>query len=112
MALECEISIFSFWEMTLEEIVQSIEAYGNRRKNILRERALMDYKLAQGIGLNVANLFDDENNVPEFVEFYAELFEEKNKKIQEQKRLNELEINKQRMKEFANFHNKRFRREG
>lgn len=96
--------------MTLGEITKIIEAYEKRTKNRLKEKALMDYKLSQCIAANVANVLDKENRIPEFFEFYKEIFEEENNELEKKKKNNELEMQKQRMKDFANFHNKKFRR--
>ena len=92
--------------MTLEEIIESVEAYKNRQEYRLKERALMDYKLAQCISDNIASLLDKKNKAPEFFNVYSELFEKESKELEKQKTENEIEINKQRMRDFANFHNK------
>lgn len=96
--------------MTLHEIIESIKAYKNRQEYRLKERALMDYKLAQCISDNIASIIDKENKVLEFFDVYKELFEKESKELEKQKIKNEIEINKQRMRDFANFHNKNFKR--
>lgn len=70
----------------------------------------MDFKLAHCISQNVANILDKENKAPVLFEIYKELFEKENKELQELNKANVLEIQKQRMKDFANFHNKNFKR--
>lgn len=70
----------------------------------------MDYKLAQCISGNIASLLDKEHKVPEFFDVYKELFEKESKELEKQKKINEIEVNKQRMRDFANFHNKNFKR--
>lgn len=97
--------------MTYGEILDSINAYRKREENKLKERALMDFKLAQCISQNVSCLANEENTPADFFEIYKELFKEENKERERQLALNELEINKQRMIDFVNFHNKNRRKE-
>lgn len=97
--------------MTYGEILDSIKSYRKREENKLKERALMDFKLAQCISKNVSCLASEENTPADFFEIYKELFKEENKERERQLALNELEINKQRMLDFVNFHNKNMRKE-
>lgn len=97
--------------MTYGEILDSIKGYRKREENKLKERALMDFKLAQCISRNVSSLVSEENTPADFFEVYKDLFKEENKIREEQIKRNELEIQKQRMLDFANFHNKNRRKE-
>ena len=97
--------------MTYGEIVDTIKAYNNRKQAELKDRALMDYVLAQNIGINVAHVLNTENKVVGIAEVYPFLFKEENKKIQEEKIKAEVEINKQRMIDYANYINSK-RKEG
>ena len=98
--------------MTYGEILDSIKAYRKREENKLKERALMDFKLAQCISKNVSSLVAEENTPADFFEVYKELFKEEIREREELIKKNELEIQKQRMMDFANFHNKHRRKEG
>lgn len=71
----------------------------------------MDYTLAQNIGINVSHALNTENKILSFIEVYSFLFEEENKKLQEEKIKAEVEINKQRMIDYANYINSK-RKEG
>lgn len=71
----------------------------------------MDYTLAQNIGINVSHVLNTENKILSFTEVYSFLFEEENKKLQEEKIKAEVEINKQRMIDYANYINSK-RKEG
>src|SRR5574344_1553390 len=97
--------------MTYGEIIDSIKAYNNRKQAELKDRALMDYVLAQNIGINVAHVLNTENKIVGITEVYPFLFKEENKKIQEEKIKAEVEINKQRMIDYANYINSK-RKEG
>ena len=97
--------------MTYGEIIDTIKAYNNRKQAEMKDRALMDYTLAQNIGINVSHVLNTENKILSFTEVYSFLFEEENKKLQEEKIKVEVEINKQRMIDYANYINSK-RKEG
>ncbi|WP_143314980.1 hypothetical protein [Clostridium sp. HBUAS56017] len=97
--------MLSFWELTLKEINLSIEVYQKRKTRDIKDRAYMDYKLAECIGVNISTLISKENEPIPFVEIYKELFEEEQEDLEEQKKQQQMVINKQRMIDFANFHN-------
>lgn len=105
IALECEVSVFSFWNMTLGEILVTIKAYSKRKERELKDRAYMDYKLAECIGRNIACLLSSDAEPVAFVDIYKELYEEENQAIEKKKNENKIEIQKQKMIDFANFHN-------
>jgi len=96
--------------MTLGEIKKCINAYRKKEENRLKERAVMDFKLAYCISQNVASILVEENKPATLLEVYKDLFQKENKELEELNRINELEIQKQRMKDFANFHNRNFKR--
>ena len=83
--------------MTYGEIVDTIKAYNMRKQAEMKDKALMDYTLAKNIAINVASVLNTENKPIAFTELYSFLFEEENKKLQEEKIKAELEINKQQM---------------
>lgn len=71
----------------------------------------MDYIFAKNIGINVASVLNTENKPISFTELYSFLYEEENKKLQEEKIKVQLEINKQQMINYANYINSK-RKEG
>lgn len=96
--------------MTLREIKKCINAYRKKEENRLKERAVMDFKLAYCISQNVASILVEENKPAALLEVYKDLFQKENKELEKLNKANELEIQKQRMKDFANFHNRNFKR--
>lgn len=104
------MSIFLFWDMTFGEVVDYLKAYNKRQENKLKEKALMDFKLACAITKGVSCLFDKNQNLS-FDEIYKDIFIDEHEELEKTKIKAQVEINKQRMKDFANFHNKR-REEG
>lgn len=82
-----------------------------RKQAEMKDKALMNYTLAKNIAINVASVLNTENKPIAFTELYSFLFEEENKKLQEEKIKAELEINKQQMIDYAKYINSR-RKEG
>lgn len=93
--------------MTYGEIIDTLKAYTKNKENVLKERAIMDYKLADLIATNVAKLIDNNASAPSLVEAYEFLFPEEKKIKDEIKAKNEMEIWKQRMIGFAENHNRK-----
>lgn len=108
IALECEIGPLQFWDMTYGEVLDSITAYKKREKNKLRERAMMDYKLAEMIACNIAPMLVEGAKVPALVEAYEFLFEEEKIIHDEMVAEREMEIWKQKMICFADNHNRKW----
>lgn len=106
--MECEISVFDFWEMTYGEVVDTVKAFTNRKQSTLKERAIMDYKLADMIAVCVSKLLSNEVQVPALHEAYEFLFKEESKKQAEIMAKNDMEIWKQRMINFAEYHNRKW----
>lgn len=95
--------------MTLDEISKTIEAYQNRKEADLKERAAMDYKLAQCVGYAVASTMDKGNKMPDFFKVYKVLFEKESKQNGELQKERELIIQKQRMIDFVSRHNQKWK---
>ncbi|WP_207722143.1 hypothetical protein [Clostridium intestinale] len=97
--------MLSFWELTLKEIQDSISAYQKRILRDAKNRAFMDYKLAECIGINVAAILSKDSQPVPFIEVYRDLYKEEYEEFENQKINQEAIIHKQRMLDFANFHN-------
>lgn len=95
--------------MNLDEINKTIEAYQKRKETLLKERAIMDYQLAQCIANSVACSMDKNNKMPGVFEMYKGLFEKEYKHDEYLKKQRELQIQKQRMLDFANYHNRKWK---
>lgn len=107
VAMECEIGFSDFWDMTLGEILILITAYKRKRERELKERALMDYKLAQAIALNINLILSKDAKEVPFTEIYKELFEDECRKSEERLKEEQAKLQKERMLEFAKWHNSR-----
>lgn len=93
--------------MTFGEIVDYINAYNTRKEKELKEKALMDYKLSECIGIQIACIMSDKNEPIPFIDMYGFLYsEEEIKKIKEQQ---QIEKEKQCMIDMINYYNSRRR---
>lgn len=104
IALQCGMSVFDFWDMTYGEILMTIEAYNERLLVNLKEKAVMDYQLANIIGLSVARLMDNNAKYPEIHEVYPSIFKEPEteKPVQVDWR-----VAKERLMKYTDAHNKK-----
>lgn len=94
--------------MTYGEIIDTIKAYTKDKQNKIKERAIMDYKLADLIATNVARLIDKDANIPTLVEAYEFLFPKEKELHDKIKAENEMKIWKQRMLDYAETHNRKW----
>lgn len=73
-AIKCGLGIMEFWDLTYEEIVLYINTYAEQEKEKLKERALLDYKLADLIGISAGRLLDSKVEFPQIHTAYPSLF--------------------------------------
>lgn len=103
IALQCGISIFEYWDMTYGEITLTIKAFNDSTVNKLKEKAIMDYQLANMIGLSVARLMDKNAKYPKIEELYPSLFEVENT----QPKQIDWRIAKERLMKYTDAHNRK-----
>lgn len=96
--------------MTLGELKRAIESKNRVEKRELQQKALMDYIQAELIGRSVGRfLVGSEVEFPAPEEAYSSLFEDKAKVKKEEKAKVKEELSVLRFKQFADFHNKKFK---
>lgn len=108
-ALDLGITELEFWSMTIAEINRAMASRVRINKNNIKERACLDYVLAQLITKGVGIAFGAKDSFPSFNEVYNPLLETEehnnNKnKLQEAKD----ELSSLRLKMFAQSFNKRY----
>lgn len=96
--------------MTLAELIRSIESKKRVQKSQARERAALDYTLADLIGRSVSRVYSSTNTMPAISEVYPSLFDKEEIEIKAQERRDELSA--LRFKQFAQSHNKKFKEVG
>lgn len=97
--------------MTIAELNRAIQSKNRVNKAQAKEKAALDYILANLIGVNVMRGFSKSVDVPTIEEAYSFLFEEERvkKQLDKQKEIDELST--LRFKQFAKSYNNRFKQE-
>ena len=112
MALERKISPDVFWQSSVLEIIDMIDAYERRRKEDIRREIDIQFALAEAISSRIAYLFCDEkkrrtSDILQPWTAYPELFEDRSAEIEEQARAQQTATFKNNMTAFAERWNKR-----
>lgn len=95
--------------MTLAELYRLLIAKRKTEARKLKQRAQMDYKLADLFGISMARLYSDGIELPNIEEYYDFLFTDEDKKLIQEKKQERLdELSAIRFKQFADSFNKRF----
>jgi hypothetical protein len=97
-----------FWNMTLAELRRALASKKRLLRQQAQERASFDYILADLIGRSVSRIHSSSNKFPEIAEVYPALFNDE--QIQEAKAQKQAELNIARFKQFADNHNRNFKR--
>ena len=111
-ALDYGISESQFWEMTLAEVQRAVKSKIRVNKIEARERATFDYIQASLIIKGISMILsDDKGNFPTIQEVYSDLFDDviQEQETKAQEKIATLSV--LRFKQYANFHNKKFKKE-
>lgn len=106
-ALDYGISERDFWDMTLAELERMVASRQRVEKYEKQQRATFDYMLAALIGRAFAANMDSKATFPEIYEAYPSLFNREDRESQKRELNNQLSA--LRFKQFANFHNKKYK---
>ncbi len=87
--------------MTIEEITKVRDSFLRKREIRRKDTADMVYRLSTLITNGTACIISKDNQPIQFLDMFADLFEEESKVNEENKIKAQMEINKQHMKEFA-----------
>ena len=93
--------------MTLAELNRLVDSKIRMRRIEAQEKASYDYILADLVGRSIGRLFSSSAKLPDISTVYPTLFT--NEQVQEAKQNKLNEMSALRFKQFANFHNKRFK---
>lgn len=110
VALDNGITEKEFWEMTIAEITRAIKSRERVKMAELKEKAVLDYKLADLIARSMARLYSSSAEMPDISEIYPSLFDSVAIKMQRQEKANELSA--LRFKQFAQNFNKNLQQRG
>lgn len=90
--------------MSVDEIQRAIDAYNRRKKDELKEKANMDYLLANMIGISISRIYSKSARYPRIEEVYPNLFGQEAKQYDRQK----LALSIERFKAFAIQNNSKY----
>ena len=92
--------------MTIKELTEYRDSFLRRREVKRKDSADMIYRLSTLITNGTACILSDKNKPIEFLDIFSDIFEEESKINEENKIKAQMEIHKQRMREFAERVNK------
>lgn len=105
-ALDCGITVNEFYDMTIKELTDYRDSFLRKREIKRKDSADMIYRLSTLITNGTACILSDKNKPIEFLDIFSDIFQEESKINEENKIKAQMEIHKQRMREFAERVNK------
>ena len=93
--------------MTIAELKRAIEAKKRSQKREAEEKASYDYILADLIGRSIARIYNSSAKMPGIATVYPSLFN--SAELEEQRAAKQAELSAARFKQFANFHNQKYK---
>lgn len=106
-ALDCGITEFDFWNMTIAELERAVESKNRVIQREAKQRATFDYIHALLIGKALAKTMSSSATFPEIYEAYPTLFDDVNGKEKQQEQ--KAQLSALRFIKFAQSHNQNFK---
>ena len=100
-----------FWDLTVLEIREMIESYNRIKIQERKEKIIDSYRLSQMISNHISLLLSKDAKVFEFWEYAPELFAEEQQAVEQERQRQELLLHKERMRNFAERHNRKRKEE-
>lgn len=101
-----------FWDLTVLEIRDLIESYNRVRIQKQKEKIIESYRLSQMIANNVSLLLSKDAKPLEVWDYAPELFQEEKEQVEQARLAQELKLHQERMRLFAESHNRKFKTKG
>lgn len=101
-----------FWDLTVLEIRDLIESYNRVRIQERKEKIIDSYRLSQMIANNVSLLLSNDAKPLEVWEYAPELFQGEKEQVERARQEQEMRLHKERMRMFAESHNRKFKTKG
>ena len=95
-----------FYNSTIKQITRYVESYNKQQENQLQEKAFFDYQLANLIGMSVARLLSKDAKYPTFEKAYPFINKDAKTEVDEEW---EMEVQHNRLREWAEQINKKFK---
>lgn len=93
--------------MTIAELNRAIESKKRSQKQEEKAKANYDYILADLIGRSISRVYNSANEMPDIATVYPSLFN--SAELEEQKAAKQAELSAARFRQFANFHNQKYK---
>ena len=101
-----------FWDLTVLEIREMIESYNRIKIQERKEKIIESYRLSQMIANNVSLLLSKDAKPLEVWDYAPELFQEEREQVEKARQEQEMLAHKERMRSFAESHNRKFKMKG
>lgn len=101
-----------FWDLTILEIRDMIESHNRVTIQKQKEKIVESYRLSQMIANNVSLLLSKEAKPLEVWDYAPELFEKEREQVEQARLVQELNLHKERMRMFAESHNRKLKMKG
>jgi len=111
-ALDAGIGPFMFWDYSVAEIIDLLESCNRNQTNKSKETIRMYDFLAMRTAEYVGSSFSEDSTVSSLWEYFPTLFKSEEAEVKQIEIDRQLELNKEDLRAFANFTNKRFRKDG
>lgn len=81
-ALELGISAKEYWEMSINEIIDTMDSLQRQRRRKEKQRIMDNFILAEMLTANLATLISGKGDIKRPWEYYPELFEKEQERYQ------------------------------
>lgn len=101
-----------FWDLTILEIRDMIESHNRVTIQKQKEKIVESYRLSQMIANNVSLLISKDAKPLDVWDYAPELFEKEREQVEQARLVQELKLHQERMRAFAESHNRRMKMKG
>lgn len=101
-----------FWDLTILEIRDMIESHNRVTIQKQKEKIVESYRLSQMIANNVSLLLSKEAKPLDVWDYAPDLFQEERDQVEKARQQDEMRLHKERMRAFAESHNRRMKMKG
>lgn len=101
-----------FWDLTILEIRDMIESHNRVTIQKQKEKIVESYRLSQMIANNVSLLLSKDAKPLDVWDYAPELFKDEREQVEKARLAQELRLHQERMRMFAESHNRKFKTKG
>ena len=101
-----------FWDLTILEIRDMIESHNRVTVQKQKEKIVESYRLSQMIANNVSLLLSKEAKPFDVWDYAPDLFQEEKDQVEKARQEEEMRLHKERMRAFAESHNRKMKMKG